>query len=251
MRYPDASLALALIVFFGPGPLSVSAGAQQAGDGGRASTIPCSKETTRVDSIGQRVRLTGDCRSVVVSGSGNRVVIERVGSLNVSGTDNEVRWERSLQGDAPRVVTSGIKNVVMRVKPAAGAGPGADAAAPEKPRPATPPPPAPRAAAPTTGSEVRAKVGDRLLMTESGQTLNVDCASRPVTVSGSTNIITLTGTCGQLSVSGTGNKITVERTPRIVTTGHNNEIKWQHGEGDRQPALRNSGMNNTVRRGGL
>jgi hypothetical protein len=87
------------------------------------------------------------------------------------------------------------------------------------------------------------------VVTQSGQTLRFDCASRQVTVSGSTNTITLTGTCGPVSVTGTGNKITVERTPRIVTTGHSNEIRWQHGEGDQEPAVRNSGMNNSVRRG--
>ena len=52
-------------------------------------------------------------------------------------------------------------------------------------------------------------------------------------------------------MSGSGNKITVERTPRIVTTGHNNEIMWQYGPGEQQPSVRNSGMNNTVRRGEL
>jgi hypothetical protein len=77
-----------------------------------------------------------------------------------------------------------------------------------------------------------------------------------VTVSGSTNTntntntITLTGTRGQISVSGSGNKITVERTPGIVTTGHN-QVTWPYGEGDKQPAVRNSGMNNTVRRASL
>jgi hypothetical protein len=87
------------------------------------------------------------------------------------------------------------------------------------------------------------------VVTQSGQTLRFDCGSRQVTVSGSTNTITLAGTCGPVSVTGTGNKITVERTPRIATTGHNNEIRWQHGEGDQEPAVRNSGMNNSVRRG--
>ena len=249
MRDSDTSIALALIAFFGFAPLSAAVGALQTGDAGRTSTIACSKETTRIDSIGQRVRLTGDCPAVVVSGSGNRVVVERVGSLNVSGMDNEVRWERSLQGDAPRVVTSGIKNVVLRATPTGDAGPGAGAAPPEQPRSVSPPPPPARATAPTPGTEVPAKGGDRLVVTQSGQTLRFDCASRQVTVSGSTNTITLAGTCGHVSVTGTGNKITVERTPRIVTTGHNNEIRWQHGEGDQQPAVRNSGMNNTVRRG--
>jgi hypothetical protein len=70
-----------------------------------------------------------------------------------------------------------------------------------------------------------------------------------VSVRGSINTITLAGACGEVSVSGAGNKITIDRTPRIVTTGHNSETTWQHGEGDQQPAVRNSGMNNTVLRG--
>jgi hypothetical protein len=248
MRDSHTSVALALIACFGLAPLSAAAGAPQAGDAGRTSTIACSKETTRIDSVGQRVRLTGDCRAVVVSGSGNRVVVERLGSLNLSGMDNEVRWERSLQGDAPRVVTSGIKNVVLRIKPTGDAAPVAGTAPPEQPRSVSPPPPPARATAPTPGTEVPSKGGERLVVAQSGQTLRFDCASRQVTVSGSTNTITLAGNCGGVSVSGTGNKITVERTPRIVTSGHNNEIWWQHGEGDQQPAVRNSGTNNTVRR---
>lgn len=274
MRYSNVFVDLGLIGLFALAPLSRSVGAQQAGAAGRATTVACSQETTRIDGIGERVRLTGECRTVVVSGSGNRVVVERVGSLNVSGMDNEVRWERSLQGEAPRVVTSGIKNVVTRVTPAAAAGPVAGNAPPEKPRtspPAATPPRAPAPAAPappratapppsapptaptpepTTGPDVPAKEAGRLVVKQSGQTLRLDCGSRQVTVSGSTNTITLTGTCAQLSVTGTGNKIAVERTPRIVTTGHNNEILWQYGEGDRQPSVRTSGMNNTVRRGG-
>jgi len=246
MRDSGTSIALALIAFFGVGPLSSAVGAQQSGDAGPTRTIACSKETTRIDGIGQRVRLAGDCRAVVVSGSGNRVVVERVASLNVSGVDNEVRWERSLEGDAPRVSTSGIKNVVSRARSTGDAGPRASAAPLEQPRSVSPPP-AP-ATAPTLGNEVPAKAG-RLVVTQSGQTLRFDCASRQVSVRGSTNTITMAGTCGEVSVSGTGNKITIDRTPRIVTTGHNNEIRWQHGDGDQQPAVRNSGMNNTVRRG--
>jgi hypothetical protein len=247
MRSSTASISFALIAFVGlalAGPVR----AQQSGGAGRVSTIACSQETTRISGAGQRVRLTGECRSVVVSGSGNRVVVERVGSLNVSGMDNEVRWERSLSGDAPHVVTSGIKNVVTRATPASDANASAGAASPQQPGSTSPAPvPAPAPSASTTSSTEPAKAGEPLVVKQSGQTLRLDCAARPVTVSGSTNTITLTGTCGQLSVSGTGNKIAVERTPRIVTTGHKNEITWQHGQGDQQPSLRNSGMSNIVR----
>lgn len=245
------SVALAFIASVGLAPLTVPVSAQQ---GGRTTTMACSEETTRIDGIGQRVRLTGECPTVVVSGSGNRVVVERVGSLNVSGMDNQVRWEHSLQGDAPRVVSSGIKVVVTRATPTGAASPAATAppAKPQKASPPPPPPPSPRAAAPPTSTGGRAAQEDgRLVVKQSGQTLSLDCESRQVTVSGSTNIITLLGTCGQVSVSGSGNKITVERTPRIVTTGHNNEIMWQYRQGDQEPSVRNSGTNNTVRRGDL
>ncbi len=257
MPYRDTSVALVFAVSFAFAPPSALAGAPQAG---RTSTIACSEETTRIDGIGQRIRLTGECPEVVVSGSGNRVVVERVGSLNVSGMDNQVRWERSLQGEAPRVVSSGIKNTVTRVTPTGESNPVATAPPPAKPRKTSPPPPppaAPRETAPATSTvpsakaEVPVKENGRLIVKQSGQTLRLDCASREVSVSGSTNTITLLGTCGQVSVSGSGNKITVERTPRIVTTGHNNEITWQYGQGDQQPSVRNSGMNNNVRRGDL
>lgn len=181
------------------------------------------------------------------------MVIERVGTVNVSGLDNEVRWEYSLQGDAPRIVNSGIKNVVTRATPTSDAGPGRSAASTEKrekPRSSAPAPRTPPAPAPTTGAEKPATAG-RLTVTQSGQTLTLECASREVTVRGSTNTITLTGTCAQVAVSGTGNKITVERTPRIVTTGHNNEITWEQGDGDQKPSVRDSGMNNIVRRASL
>jgi Protein of unknown function (DUF3060) len=259
MRY--SKLAVAVVVAGSAFAPTASATGQS---GGRTSTIECTEETTRVDGVSQRVRLTGECQKVVVSGSGNRVTVERVGSLNVSGMDNEVRWERSLQGDAPRVVSSGLKNSVIRVTPAETST--ASAAPVEKPRarppaPTSPPPAAtkpsapaaPRTTAPTTGTSAPAsgKEGTRLVVSQSGQTLQLDCTSRPVSVSGHTNTLTLVGACGQISVSGSGNKIRVERTPRIVTTGHNNEILWQEGDGDKQPSVRSSGMNNIVKRGGI
>jgi len=246
MRCSHSSVGLALLVWFGSSVPVAPVAAQQSS---RATTMACSEQTTRIDGVGQRIRLTGECRTVLVSGSGHRVVVERAGSLNVSGMDNEVRWERSLQGEAPRIVNSGINNVVKRAIPVGEAGP-VPAPAPSAKSPSAPPsvPAAPRAAAASTDARVRE--GDPLRVKQSGQTLRLDCASRPVSVSGSANTISLVGTCGQISVSGTGNRITVERAPRIVTTGHNNEIVWEHGDGDEQPSIRNSGRNNTVRRAG-
>ena len=48
--------------------------------------------------------LQGTCPAVIVSGMENRVRIEAVGRLHVSGFNNVVAWERSLQGDTPEVV---------------------------------------------------------------------------------------------------------------------------------------------------
>ena len=132
------------------------AGARAGWRAGRASTMACSQG----DDTDRRHRPAGspDRRlpHVVVSGSGNRVVVERVGSLNVSGMDNEVRWERSLQGEAPRVVTPASRTSCTRVTPAADAGPRRQCAAGEKPRrhPAPAPASAPRRR-PTTPPRAR------------------------------------------------------------------------------------------------
>ena len=56
--------------------------------------------------------------------------------INVSGIDNEVRWQASLQGDAPRILNSGLKNVVTRATPA-NIGTGGNAAPAGKPRSAS------------------------------------------------------------------------------------------------------------------
>ena len=136
MRYPDSIVALVLLgVWLNAVPL----GARQKDDGQSVKAMPCTGDTTRIDGVGQRLRLTGDCRTVVVSGSGNRVEIERAGTINVSGIDNEVRWQASLQGDAPRILNSGLKNVVTRATPA-NIGTGGNAAPAGKPRSTSPTP---------------------------------------------------------------------------------------------------------------
>jgi Protein of unknown function (DUF3060) len=253
MRFPDSITALVLI---GVCLNTVPLGARQREDTQGLKAMPCTGETTRIDGMEQRLRLTGDCRTVVVSGTGNRIVIERVATINVSGIGNEIRWESSLQGDAPRVISSGLKNVVTRVQPAkvgTGGNPGPAGKPRSAPPPRSSPPPTSPPATTTPPSAVPAAEAppsdaSPLRVRQSGQSLRLDCASRAVSVSGHTNVITLTGTCTQVSVSGSGNKITVERTPRIVTTGHNNEIVWEHGDNDKQPAVRNTGGNNTIRR---
>jgi hypothetical protein len=73
------------------------------------------------------------------------------------------------------------------------------------------------------------------------------CENRSVSISGNTNTVVLTGTCGQVGISGTGNKVSVERTPRIVVTGHGNEVTWQQGTAEAKPAVRDSGTRNVVR----
>jgi hypothetical protein len=222
------------------GSVAVAAHAGQ----GATKSRECADGVTRVDGVGERLRLTGECSSVVVSGSGNRVTIERTASINVSGMNNTVEWEESLEGDKPKVISSGIGNSVTRAKATAAArAPKGDRAAPATPdasgttrKPTTPTAPRPQAAP-----------GERLRISQSGQTLEMACENRAVSISGNTNTVVLTGTCGQVGISGTGNKVSVERTPRIVVTGHGNEVTWQQGAGDAKPAVRDSGARNVVR----
>jgi hypothetical protein len=60
---------------------------------------------------------TGDCKGVSVSGSMNKVMLDGVGKLAVTGTGNNVTWKRAL-GDAkkPKVAVTGLDNKVSKAE---------------------------------------------------------------------------------------------------------------------------------------
>ncbi len=84
---------------------------------GAKETHRCSSKT-EVDVSGSDndVTLTGDCKRVSVSGSGNKVNVEAVGAIDVMGANNAVTWKKAVGGKKPKVSRSGANNKVTQAK---------------------------------------------------------------------------------------------------------------------------------------
>ena len=82
---------------------------------GQKRTIACgSGETVQVTGQRNTLTVTGDCRKVDITGAKNTVSIEAVGSIEVTGTDNDIIWHRAIGGNAPRVSANGAGNTISR-----------------------------------------------------------------------------------------------------------------------------------------
>lgn len=98
-----------------PPPLEPVASTYSITGMARTETHWCAAgESVSVSGQGHQVTLTGDCRAVVVNGQGHHVSIEGVGSIEVSGIGNHLRWQYALYGRKPSVQSSGVGNSVKR-----------------------------------------------------------------------------------------------------------------------------------------
>jgi hypothetical protein len=85
---------------------------------GRKETIACSENTmVSISGATNELTFTGNCKGVSVSGSMNKVTLDGVGKLSVSGTGNNITWKRAL-GDAkkPKVAVTGFNNKVSKAE---------------------------------------------------------------------------------------------------------------------------------------
>jgi hypothetical protein len=80
------------------------------------SAIPvvedCAGHPVTVIAAATDITLTGDCPTVTVRGTGNVVDVERVDSLIVTGTGNEITWESGITRPAPQVTAPGLANTI-------------------------------------------------------------------------------------------------------------------------------------------
>lgn len=75
-------------------------------------TQRCNDNHVVLRGSGQRLRLTGRCASLTVTGDRNTVSLERVGLITVRGSRNTVTWGAALAGGRPLVRLSGAANAV-------------------------------------------------------------------------------------------------------------------------------------------
>jgi hypothetical protein len=239
---------------------------------GQKRSIACGSGET-VQIVGQRntLTVTGDCRKVDVSGANNIISIEAVGSIEVTGTDNDITWQRAIGGNAPRVSTTGAGNKINRAAAADGAdrAPAADrgaapdrvSAAPVTPHASDPgsPPAAgarstspPSTAAPSTAARSRRPLspttssGAAVKILEDDRHDAIDCNGRDISILGSRNVLQLRGICPAVIVSGSDNEIDIDAAQRIETTGDRNRVTWVDVTTGREPRVQNTGTRNRI-----
>ncbi len=108
----------------------------------------------------------------------------------------------------------------------------------------TVPPVAPPVAPPATAPPASAAPGERIDITGISEQRTVDCAGKPVEISGISHTVILTGHCGRIAVSGIQNVVTVDSADAIEVSGIRNRVTFHTGT----PEIETSG-DNTVERG--
>jgi len=94
------------------------------GSGGSANITIAGRDQTRViDCNGQRISITGRnnqvtvrgyCQAINIMGHDNRVFLETIGSIGVTGHDNHVIWSQGPNGIVPRIFDTGHNNSISR-----------------------------------------------------------------------------------------------------------------------------------------
>jgi Protein of unknown function (DUF3060) len=72
----------------------------------------CNNHKVKITGNNDYLTLTGSCPNVHVAGSNNYVIIQKVGTLTVSGNNNRVKWIKGLHGN-PKTSISGNSNTIL------------------------------------------------------------------------------------------------------------------------------------------
>jgi Protein of unknown function (DUF3060) len=110
-------LAIALALTSASSALIAATGIASVNGVEQTTTINCKGGPASVSGVDNKVTFIGDCNSLFVDGTDNEVRINLSASANVTvkGVDNRIYWTAP-KGTKPRVKTSGVDNVVLRVK---------------------------------------------------------------------------------------------------------------------------------------
>jgi hypothetical protein len=95
-----------------------AAGATQELSGsGMQETLRCSPNTeVNISGSDNDITLTGECKRVSVDGSTNKVKVEAVATIDVTGSENQVTWKRAVGAKKPKVNRTGHNNKVTQAR---------------------------------------------------------------------------------------------------------------------------------------
>ena len=69
-----------------------------------------------IDGVENSVTLKGKCDSVSVNGTSNKVSMETVGRITVSGVENALKYKSGFEGKSPAISKTGVDNTVTKIK---------------------------------------------------------------------------------------------------------------------------------------
>ena len=79
---------------------------------GETAAYKCNGKEVEVGGTANIVNLTGECKKVTVAGVSNKVNVEKVGEINVSGISNKVTYGEGMNGKKPKISKSGTSTSV-------------------------------------------------------------------------------------------------------------------------------------------
>lgn len=83
-------------------------------DSDQAGSLDCKGRHVSVSGERNKLKLTGTCLSVEVSGDNNELVVDVLGEASLAGDENRIEWKRAASGSTPEVSDSGDGNTVKR-----------------------------------------------------------------------------------------------------------------------------------------
>jgi hypothetical protein len=225
-----ACLALSACRFGGGGSPDANANAPGSGPGSAAATsaqrapgtivaanttqtYDCGGGPVTVQGFANTLHLVGECPALTVTGYGNKITVDRVDAITVTGRNNTLLWGAGISGD-PKIANTGLDNTVRQ---RAGSAPR---------RPATP----------RTGA-----AGGQILVQGHASVRTVACDGKNVVISADASRITLTGRCAKVTVGGHADHIMITSTARLEISGDNNVI-----QAGGNPQTVDTGHNNVI-----
>ena len=77
-----------------------------------AQTFNAEGQDVTVNGNNNKVTIKGSCHALTISGSSNAVTVAAVASIALSGTGNEVSWNKAVDGEKPQITDLGKDNQV-------------------------------------------------------------------------------------------------------------------------------------------
>jgi hypothetical protein len=110
-------LLLAIVlVAVGLGPASADPTWEVAGSASSYSYVCGGDDWLAINGKGNNLHITGDCALLEINGSDNKISVESVASIRITGHNNDIRYVRAPDGKKPAITNQGAANTIRRVR---------------------------------------------------------------------------------------------------------------------------------------